>query len=546
LVVPAFGQAPAIFTGGTVNAADYTRTFAPGGLVAIFGSHFAASPQQPTQFPLPTSLGGVSVLITSNNGEQCPLWYVSAGQINAQLPYDVPVGQAQVQIRTAAGVSNTDVINVTAAAPKIFTQDFSGVGAGVVTNTAYKMLTAANPANPADTIVLWMNSLGAPTSGGATAGQPSPGLTPGTNPLTVSGVTATINGVSSPVTFAGLSPGSSGLYQVNVQAPFAVITGSVPVQVKLGGVTSQANITLSYQQLGFYSSILGGKAVSGQSLNGISGSTSALAFRQSDQVTWGPIGYNAWTNNTGLGSAYSATPGLALTLFNGTNIVYDNNGIETNSAGSFYNNAGGGSNTLKPGLSDFYSMSNYFPLIFSGYFKLAQATTITSIAGYFDTLGNYLLPFDPANPYVKYRMNIWSETAAILPRDTGNFTGDVFTSDTTAGTFSYSQTAVSMISSKAADAPKPINRLKYTLAAPLTLPAGEYWFSHDASVRAMPGASSTAQAITLREFSRMVSAGPDKPRTMLFSFFGRPMSFEESFTIPGAFTILPSAVTEHQ
>lgn len=199
-VVPAFGQVPAITPGGTVNSADYTRTFAPGGLVSIFGSNFAAAAQQPTQYPLPTSLGGVSVQLSSN-GELCPLWYVNATQINAQLPYDVPVGQVQVQVRTSAGVSNTDVITVSARAPKIYTQDFSGQGASVVTTTAYAMLTAANPAHPADTVVLWMNSLGA-TSGSPVAGQPAPGTTVGSQPLTVSGVTATINGLPSPVTFA--------------------------------------------------------------------------------------------------------------------------------------------------------------------------------------------------------------------------------------------------------------------------------------------------------------------------------------------------------
>jgi hypothetical protein len=394
---------------------------------------------------------------------------------------------------------------------------------------------------------LWINRLDAPSSGIATAGQPAPGTTPGSNPLAVSGVTASIGGISSVVTFAGLSPGSSGLYQVNVQAPFATITGPVTVQVTLGGVTSQANITLPYQQLGFYFSLLGGKPVTGMTLNGISGSTSDLAFRQSDQVTWGTTGLNAWTDNTGLGSQYSAVSGLAMTLLNGTTVVYDNNGIETGAAGSFYNNTGGGADTQKPGLSDLYSMSNYFPLAFSGYFTLAQSTTVTQLIGYFDPSGSLSLPFNPANLYVKYRMNIFSNTAGILPKETGTFTGDIFSSDTTAGTFSYSQTAVNMVSSSPTAVPKPIYLLSYVLAAPLTLPAGTYWFSHDASVRATPGATSTSsQSLTLDDFSRLMSLRPEHPKTTDFSFFGRQMSYEDSFTLPGAFTVLPSAVIEHK
>ncbi len=68
---------------------------------------------------------------------------------------------------------------------------------------------------------------------------------------------------------------------------------------------------------------------------------------------------------------------MALTLENTnatgvTTIVYDNNGIETGYNGGFYNNLGGavGSDATKPGFSDFYSSSNYFPLVFASYFKL--------------------------------------------------------------------------------------------------------------------------------------------------------------------------------
>ena len=104
-------------------------------------------------------------------------------------------------------------------------------------------------------------------------------------------------------------------------------------------------------------------------MNGISGSASALAYRQSDQLTWGAIGYNSWTDNTGLGSQYAAVPASLLRCSTVLNVVYDNNGIETGAAGNFYNNTGGGANSQKPGLSDLYSMSNYFPMTFLGLFQ---------------------------------------------------------------------------------------------------------------------------------------------------------------------------------
>ncbi len=416
----AHAQSPNISSQGTVNSADYSRSFAPGALISIFGANLASSTQQPTALPLPISLGGASVQLASN-GEALPLWYVSPTQINAQLPYDVPTGQVQVRVVTAAGASNSDTITVTDCAPKIFTLDSSGQGPGVITATDYRVLTAANPAGPGQTIILWMNSMGA-TSGNPVAGQPAPGSSPGSQLSTMAEtVTATVDGIPGQVTFAGLSPGSAGLYQVNVQVPFAVITGPVTIQVTAGNASTQAKVTVSYRQLGFYHALLGGKAVPGETLNGVSGPTSALAYQQSDVTTWGNTGLNAWTNNTGLGSQYAAVSGLAMTLLNGSTIVYDNNGIETNTYGTFYNNANGPPNTQKPGLSELFSMSNYFPLVFAGHLRLAQATTITTMIGYFDATGVQALPFDPSNPYVQYRMNIWSNTTGPLPKTTGNF-----------------------------------------------------------------------------------------------------------------------------
>jgi uncharacterized protein (TIGR03437 family) len=540
----AYAQSPNIASQGTVNSADYSRTFAPGALISIFGANLASSTQQPTALPLPTSFAGASVQLVSN-GEAFPLWYVSPGQINAQLPYDVPTGQVQVKVVTAAGASNIDTITVTNWAPKIFTFDQSGQGPGVATTAGYSVLSAANPAGPGQAIVLWMNSMGA-TSGNPVAGQPSPGSSPGSQPSSVTEtITATVDGMPAKVTFAGLSPGSTGLYQVNVQAPFVVITGPVTVQVTEGNISSQANVTFPYRQLGFYHSLLGGQAVPGETLNGISGATSALAYQQSDVATWGDTGLNAWTDNTGLGSPYSVVSGLAMTLLNGATIVYDNNGIETGAYGGFYDNANGPADSQKPGLSEMFSMSNYFPLVFAGQLRLAQTTTITTMIGYFDAQGVQALPFDPSNPYVQYRMNIWSNTTGPLPKTTGNFTGDVFSSDTAAGTFSFSNTGVNLISSDGTDAPKPIYRLVYRLAAPLTLPAGEYWFSHDASVLAQLGTSSAAEAITADDLQRLITSQKQAPsEARRVSLYGVELTVQDSWHLASPVTVRPNRPIE--
>ena len=532
------GQVPSIATGGTVNSADYSRGFAPGALISIFGSNLASSTAQAASFPLPTSLGGASVQLASS-GTPIPLYFASPGQINAELPFSLPTGSVQIQVVTSAGVSNVDTITVATQAPKIFTIDFSGTGSAAATTASYQVLTSAIPAKPADTIILWMNSMG-PTTGSPVAGQPAP-----SPPLTLlAAPTVTINGTNAPVLAAALSPGSSGLYQINAQVPIGVLTGPVTVLVTVSGVSTQANVTIPYRQLGFYYSLLGGQAVSGQTLTGVGGTGSALAFRQTDPVTWGNTGLNSWTNNTGLGSQYAAASGLALTLMNGSAVVYDNNGIESGSAASFYSNAGGGADSQKPGLSDLYAMSNYYPLVFSGYFKLAQATTVTQIIGYFDETGNVNLPFDPTNPYIKYRMNIWSNTSSVLPKETGSFVGDVFSSDATAGTFSFSKTSLNLVSSNASFLPKPIVRLTYTLSSPLNLPAGEYWLSHDASLRATPAASSTAQFVTAGQLETFVNSQSPKGDPIRFNLAGRELELRPSWSLPSAVVVRPSSPVE--
>ena len=544
-----FGQT--IATGGTVNSADYSRSFAPGAIVSIFGTNLATSAATVTSFPMPTTLGGATVSIVGNGSilsENLPLFYVSPTQINAQIPFDIPVGSAQIKVTTSAGTSNTDTITLAAAAPKFFTLNVSGTGSAVATTPGFALLTAGNPAKAADSIVLWMNSMGSVT-GTPIAGQPAPGVTTGTTAQTLKTLpTVTINGAVATVTFAGLTPGLSGLYQINIQAPFVAITGPVNIQVSTGlGVNSQANVTIPFRQLGFYYSLLGGKAVAGQTLNGIAGGTSALAYQESDQLTWGTNGYNAWTTSTGLtSSVYSGASGLAVTLYNGSSIVYDNNGIENGTSGTFYNNTGGPADSQKPGLTDMYSMSNYFPLVFAGYFKLAQSTTVTKMVGYFDPGGSVTLPFDPSNPYIKYRMNIWTNAGGTptLTTGTNQFVGNTFSSDVTPGTFSYSDTKVQIISSASSNAPKSIYRLTYTLANPMILPAGEYWISHDASVRSTPGTSSTSIRIGEHELRDYITSQKVDGATYRFNMFGRDMFFTNSYHLPTAVQVVPSSPVE--
>jgi hypothetical protein len=169
-------------------------------------------------------------------------------------------------------------------------------------------------------------------------------------------------------------------------------------------------------------------------------------------------------------------------------IVYDNNGLEPDAASpadpTYYNVVTGNYPTGGHGAHVAYSMSNNFDWVYAGYFEIEASTIVTELTGYFVVSTNPNDPltagFDPSHPTVNYRMNIWSNvTGDLLPTDTDSFDGDVFTSDTAAGAFAFSDTGFDRVGSSST---QDIYRLTYTLATPLTLDPGIYWYSHDAVI----------------------------------------------------------------
>ena len=93
---------------------------------------------------------------------------------------------------------------------------------------------AATPANIGETVVIYCTGLGDVTPA-VQAGMP-----PTTASQTVNPVTVTIGGAQATVSYAGVTPGSPGLYQVNAIVPSGIATGdSIPVQITVAGQSSQ-------------------------------------------------------------------------------------------------------------------------------------------------------------------------------------------------------------------------------------------------------------------------------------------------------------------
>jgi uncharacterized protein (TIGR03437 family) len=74
------------------------------------------------------------------------------------------------------------------------------------------------------------------------AGAPAP-VTPLSE--TVVPVTVKIGGVAAPVLFAGLTPGFTGLYQINVQVPSGIGAGSAVPLILTQGANSSPPVTIA-------------------------------------------------------------------------------------------------------------------------------------------------------------------------------------------------------------------------------------------------------------------------------------------------------------
>jgi len=192
-----------------VNAASFAAGIAAGALETIGGVHLAAGRTATADYPWPTTLAGVQVLL---NGAPMPLLYVSDAQINFYVPPGASLGSGSLTVVPPSGTQATVPVNVATLAPGIFP------GAILLAGTATSALTT--PVYAGDTIEIYCTGLG-PTR--AAGGLETTALTP----------TVFIGATPVQPIFSGLAPGFVGLYQVNVQVPSGLAPGAQPVLISV-------------------------------------------------------------------------------------------------------------------------------------------------------------------------------------------------------------------------------------------------------------------------------------------------------------------------
>jgi len=232
---------PIIGAGGVVHGASFAKfqPTAPGSIISVFGTGIAdSSAGQATSLPLPTILGGATLTI---GGVAAPLYYSSAGQINAQVPIELLANsnlQAVIKLNLPgiAAITVPETIALDSVRPGIFLADATQ---GVVVDIQNRLVNASAPAAANDVVVIYATGLGA-TNPQAETGKAAPSSPPGVVVVTP---VVTIGGRTATVEFAGLTPGFVGLNQINVRIPTGVTPGSnVPLIVSQNGIPSNTVI----------------------------------------------------------------------------------------------------------------------------------------------------------------------------------------------------------------------------------------------------------------------------------------------------------------
>ncbi len=137
------GSAPAMRIDSVANAASRLDDPLSGGeTIRVRGSGFAAGAQ--------VMIGGRAIDPLS----------VSAQEIVAVLPADLPAGAAAVQVTSGGSLSNSVLVSTAVVSPGLFSADGTGTGQGYILNQDGTLNSTANPANPGDKITVYATGIG--------------------------------------------------------------------------------------------------------------------------------------------------------------------------------------------------------------------------------------------------------------------------------------------------------------------------------------------------------------------------------------------------
>lgn len=280
----------------TVSAASFTGgILAAESIAAAFGTALAATTQSANTVPLPTTLAGTTVKVrdSQNVERNAPLFFVSPGQINFQIPPGTAVGAATITVINDQSGTAAGTMQIAAVAPGLFTANASGQGvaAAVALRVRGDGSQSFEPVSRFDAAQNQFVSI--PIELGPATDQIflllfGTGLR---NRSALTAVMATIGGESSEVSYAGAQSDFVGLDQINVRVSRS-LAGRGEVDVVLTADARTANTV----RINIGNALSSGAApvIANLTLNNptMSGTTAMISGRLDFTDTDGDIAFN--------------------------------------------------------------------------------------------------------------------------------------------------------------------------------------------------------------------------------------------------------------
>jgi uncharacterized protein (TIGR03437 family) len=236
---PSGAALPTIVANGVVNAASFVPGLSRGALGTVVGANMANGTQTINTAPWPLTVAGTKVLIA---GIEAPLFYVSATQINFQVPYEVPLGGVSVVVSRDGYESAPQAATITEYAVGVFGYARTSQAYDpIFVHLDGQLVTPANPAVANEVLVGYITGIG------GLGRYPITGDRAPVNPLPVALAQPTITLGGAPVIsyYIGLTPSYIGLGQVNLQLPAVLPAGSsLPLTINIGGSTVTVNLAV--------------------------------------------------------------------------------------------------------------------------------------------------------------------------------------------------------------------------------------------------------------------------------------------------------------
>jgi uncharacterized protein (TIGR03437 family) len=229
-----FDAVPYVAPTGIMNAAGTTPNagVAPGGIVAIFGASLTTLTEVAPEGVLPQTMGGLTVAVA---GRLLPLFFVSPGQINAQLPDDLATGDYVLTVSPAGAPQVHASFTVVRNAPGLFPVPVDGqtIANALVMHEDGSVVTADAPAKPGELLTLYGTGFG-PAERTRPEGFPIP-QSPSYS--LVDAVTVQAGELAIPAERAFAAVGRCGVDAVQFRLPGSV-TGTVTLRVTINGADS--------------------------------------------------------------------------------------------------------------------------------------------------------------------------------------------------------------------------------------------------------------------------------------------------------------------